>query len=117
MDFDFFYSRQADQYQFYRIPKVLIVSDRFAELSTEAKLLYGILLDRMSLSLKNNWLDEMGRVFIIFTMEDVMESLHCGNNKACRLLAELEKFGLICKKRRGRGHPNLLYVKDFASED
>lgn len=114
-NFDFFYGSQAEQYQFYRIPKRLIVGIEFSKLSTDAKLLYGILLDRMSLSLKNRWLDDLGRVYIIYTVTDVQESLGCGNQKACRLLAELEQFGLILKKRQGRGRPNLLYVMDFAS--
>ena len=85
-------------------------------MSTDAKTLYGILLDRMSLSAKNGWLDEQGRVFIIFTIEDVKRALCCADNKATKLLRELEKFGLIERKRRGQGKPSLVYVKNFSAE-
>ena len=85
-------------------------------MSTDAKTLYGILLDRMSLSVKNGWLDEQNRVFIIFTIEDVKRALCCADNKATKLLRELEKFGLIERKRRGLGKPSLVYVKNFSSE-
>ena len=85
-------------------------------MSTDAKTLYGILLDRMSLSVKNGWLDEQNRVFIIFTIEDVKRALCCADNKATKLLRELEKFGLIERKRRGLGKPSLVYVKNFSAE-
>lgn len=118
MAFDYFYGKQAEQYAFYRIPKALFSDRRFDGLSVEAKLLYGILLDRMGLSVKNGWLDNDGRVFIIFTIEDVMEALKCADQKATRLLRELEEKGcLIERKRRGLGRPNLIYLKDFMSDD
>ena len=85
-------------------------------MSTDAKTLYGILLDRMSLSVKNGWLDGQNRVFIIFTIEDVKRALCCADNKATKLLRELEKFGLIERKRRGQGKPSLVYVKNFSAE-
>ena len=81
---------------------------------TDAKTLYGILLDRMGLSVKNGWLDEQGRVYIIFPVQEVMDALGCADNKATKLFRELEKFGLIERKRRGLGKPNLIYVKNFA---
>ena len=83
-------------------------------MSTDAKTLYGILLDRMGLSVKNGWLDEQGRVYIIFPVQEVMDALGCADNKATKLFRELEKFGLIERKRRGLGKPNLIYVKNFA---
>ena len=83
-------------------------------MSTDAKTLYGILLDRMGLSVKNGWLDEQGRVYIIFSVQEVMDALGCADNKATKLFRELEKFGLIERKRRGLGKPNLIYVKNFA---
>ena len=79
-------------------------------------MLYGILLDRRGLSAKNGWLDEQNRVFIIFTIEDVKRALCCADNKATKLLRELEKFGLIERKRRGQGKPCLVYVKNFSAE-
>ena len=103
MQFDYFYGSQAEQFSFYRIPKVLFTDPQFKPLSTDAKVLYGILLDRMSLSVKNGWLDKQNRVFILFTIEDVKRVLCCADNKATKLLRELEKFGLIERKRRGLG--------------
>ena len=78
---DFFYGGQADLFSFYRLPKALFVDPRFRGISAEAKILYGLLLDRMSLSVKNGWLDSTGRVYIIFTVEEIMESLACGNKR------------------------------------
>ena len=114
MTLDYFYGAQADQFAFYRIPKALFTDERFKSISAEAKILYGILLDRMSLSRKNGWLDEQGRVFIIFTLEEVMEAIGCADQKATKLLNELDsKAGLIERKRQGLGKPNLIFVKNF----
>ena len=116
MTLDYFYGQAGKLFSFYRIPKALFQEQRFQNLSTDAKTLYGILLDRMSLSVKNEWFDKQGRVFIIFTIEDVKRALCCADNKATRLLRELEEFGLIERKRRGQGKPCLVYVKNFSSE-
>ena len=116
MTLDYFYGQAGELFSFYRIPKALFQEQRFQDLSTDAKTLYGILLDRMSLSVKNEWFDKKGRVFIIFTIEDVKRTLRCADNKATRLLRELEKFGLIERKRRGQGKPCLVYVKNFSAE-
>ena len=116
MILDYFYGQAGELFSFYRIPKALFQEPRFQSLSTDAKILYGILLDRMSLSVKNGWLDEQNRVFIIFTIEDVKRALCCADNKATKLLRELEKFGLIERKRRGLGKPSLVYVKNFSAE-
>ena len=116
MTLDYFYGQAGELFSFYRIPKALFQEQRFQSLSTDAKTLYGILLDRMSLSAKNGWLDEQNRVFIIFTIEDVKRSLCCADNKATKLLRELEEFGLIERKRRGLGRPSLVYVKNFSAD-
>ena len=116
MTLDYFYGQAGEFFSFFRIPKALFQEQRFQDLSTDAKTLYGILLDRMSLSVKNEWFDKKGRVFIIFTIEDVKRTLRCADNKATRLLRELEKFGLIERKRRGQGKPCLVYVKNFSAE-
>ena len=116
MTLDYFYGQAGELFSFFRIPKALFQEQQFQDLSTDAKTLYGILLDRMSLSVKNEWFDKKGRVFIIFTIEDVKRTLRCADNKATRLLRELEKFGLIERKRRGQGKPCLVYVKNFSSE-
>ncbi len=114
--FDYHYHKEAEQYAFFRIPKILISDPDFKGLSTDAKLLYGLMLDRMSLSFKNNWMDERGRVYIYFTMEDVCEQLCCKNDKALKLLAELDTkkgFGLIERVKQGQGRPTKIYVKRF----
>lgn len=112
--YDYFYGAEAEQFFFYRIPKVLFTEERFRSVSAEAKVLYGLLLDRMSLSCKNGWLDRAGRVYIIFTIEEVMTALGCADQKAGKLLHELEsKCRLIERKRQGLGKPNLIYVKNF----
>ena len=116
MTLDYFYGQTGELFSFYRIPKALFQEPRFQSLSTDAKILYGILLDRMSLSVKNGWLDKQNRVFILFTIEDVKRALCCADNKATKLLRELEKFGLIERKRRGQGKPSLVYVKNFSAE-
>ena len=116
MTLDYFYGQTGELFSFYRIPKALFQEQRFQSLSTDAKTLYGILLDRMSLSVKNGWLDKQNRVFILFTIEDVKRALCCADNKATKLLRELEKFGLIERKRRGQGKPSLVYVKNFSAE-
>ena len=116
MTLDYFYGQAGELFSFFRIPKALFQERRFQDLSTDAKTLYGILLDRMSLSVRNEWFDKKGRVFIIFTIEDVKRTLRCADNKATRLLRELEEFGLIERKRRGQGKPCLVYVKNFSAE-
>ena len=114
MAFDYFTPGEAEQYAFYRVPKLLITGEQFRILSMEAKLLYGILLDRVSLSLRNGWVDEQNHVYIIYTIEQIMQEMNCSNKKAVTMLAELEKkVALIEKKRQGLGKPNLIYVKNF----
>ena len=111
---EFFRLEESEQYAFYRVPKVLFTNDQYWNLSTDAKMLYGLLLDRMALSQKNGWVDEEGRVFIIYTIDKIMEALGCGNKKAIQLLSELEKKAdLIMRKKQGLGKPNLIYVKKF----
>ena len=110
----YFYGPQAEQFAFYRIPKALFTDPAYRGISTDAKVLYGLLLDRMSLSARNDWLDDAGRVYIVFTLEEIMGALCCADNKATRLLRELEGVGLIERKRRGLGKPSLIYVKSFA---
>ena len=120
LNLDYYYGNEAEQYSFYRIPKVFFTDVRFKEVSAEAKILYGFLLDRMALSVKNGWLDECGRVYIIFPVADVMENLGCAEQKANKLLNELDGakgIGLIERKRRGLGKPNVIYVKKLCRQD
>ena len=116
VQFEYFYNDDSDQYSFYRIPKLLFTEEYFSSLSCEAKVLYGLMLDRMSLSLKNKWFDEQNRAYIIFTIEDVMELLNCKSQKAVKIMKELDAedgIGLIEKIRQGFGKPNIIYVKNF----
>jgi hypothetical protein len=112
--FDYFYGQSGEMFSYFRVPKILFRDIKFKDLSTDAKTLYGILLDRMGLSVKNGWLDEQGRVYIIFPVQAVMDALGCADNKATKLFRELEQCGLVERKRRGLGKPNLIYVKNFA---
>lgn len=111
--FPFHYGNEAESYTFYRVPKILFTEKVFDSLSTDAKLLYGLLLDRMQLSLKSGWVDDDGRVFIYYTVESIMEALTCGNKKAGALLAELDDkrgIGLVTRVRQGLGKPDRIYV-------
>ena len=90
MNFKYFYGTEADQFSFYRIPKALFTNECFKDLSSDAKILYGLMLDRMSLSIKNQWFDEENRAYIYFSIEDIMELLNCGRNKAVKSLQELD---------------------------
>jgi len=115
--FEYYYSRQSEQFTFYRIPKALFTDERFGKLSSDAKVLYGLMLDRMGLSRKSGWVDKQDRVYIYFTLDEVMDQLHCGREKANKLIAELDTrgIGLIETKRQGLGRANIIYVKDFTS--
>lgn len=115
----YFYGQEAEQYSFYRIPKQLISDSRFRNVSTDAKLLYGLMLDRMGLSLKNGWLDEQGRVYIFFVLDEIQDLLQCGHEKAVKLLAELDSekgIGLIERIKQGQGKPTIIYVKQFCDK-
>ena len=115
MNFDYYYGDESNQFAFYRIPRQLITGEAFKKLSTDAKLLYGLLLDRLGLSAKNGWYDDMGRVFIYYTLDEIQEDLNCGHEKAVRLLAELDTgkkgFGLIERVKQGQGRPTKIYAK------
>ena len=115
MTLDYFYGQSGELFSYFRIPKALFQDSRFRQLSTDARTLYGILLDRMSLSVKNGWMDKQGRVYIIYTVREVQESLCCAEHKAVKLFRELEQIDLIERKRRGLGRPSLIYVKDFTT--
>lgn len=118
MSFDFYYGNESEQFSFYRIPRLLVTSRQFRSLSTDAKLLYGLLLDRMGLSAKNGWYDKRGRVFIYYTLDEIQEDFNCGHSKAIKLLSELDNgFGLIGRVKQGQGRPTMIYVKRFFCQD
>ena len=116
IQFDYFYGNEAEQFTFYRIPKILVTSPTFKRVSDSAKLLYGLMLDRMGLSIRNGWVDDENRAYIFFTTNDVMEQMCCGTEKATKLLAELDAekgIGLIERKKQGQGKPAIIYLKKF----
>ncbi|MCI9393138.1 MAG: replication initiator protein A [Oscillospiraceae bacterium] len=116
LELDYFYGNEAEQYSFYRIPKTLFTDRRFKSVSMEAKVLYGLMLDRMGLSIRNGWLDKDGKVYIYFTLEDAVEMLDSGKDKVIRLFKELDKpngIGLIERRKQGQGKPTRIYVMNF----
>lgn len=121
VNFSYFYGEESEQFSYFRIPRLLVRSKKFKTLSTEAKLLYGLMLDRMGLSAKHGWYDELGRVYIYYTLDEIQTDLMCGHNKAVRLLAELDSgkdgFGLIERVKQGQGRPTKIYVKKFTTTD
>ncbi len=114
--FDYHSITEANQYKFFQIPKDLVIDSYFSALSTDAKMLYGFMLDRMSLSKKNGWIDKNNRVYIIFTMKDCMETFNCGKDKSLKLFSELKKYNLIKQIKQGQGKPSLLYVCNIHKE-
>ena len=118
MGFDYFYNREAEGFNFLKVPEILVEGEEFQGLSAEAILLYAMLLKRAGMSYKNNWLDKQNRVFIYFTVEEIMRKRHLSKPTAIKLLDELDKkngIGLIERVRVGLGKPNIIYVKDFLS--
>lgn len=116
----YFYGDEAMQFTYFRIPCQLITHPRFKHLSTDSKLLYGMLLDRMSLSIKNEWYDDTGRVYIYYTVDEIGSNLNCGRDKAMKLLAELDTgkgVGLIERIKQGQGKPTRIYVKRFTTQE
>lgn len=116
MRFSYYYGIESEQFRFYKIPKILFTEDNFKKLSNDAKLLYGLMLDRMALSRKNGWIDDENRVYIYYTLENIMEDLNLGKTTCVKILAELDAvkgIGLIEKKKQGFGKPDIIYVKNF----
>ena len=118
VSFDYFYGGESELFSYYRIPRLLVTGEQFRSLSTDAKLLYGLLLDRMGLSVKNGWFDDRGRVFIYYPLDEIETDLNCSHGKAVKLMAELDSdtgLGLIERVRQGLGRPSVVYVKQFIS--
>ena len=116
--YDYYYDEQSESFSFYRIPRQLITGAEFRNVSIDAKLLYGLMLDRMSLSAKNAWYDDKGRVYVYYTLDEIQENLGCGHDKAVKLLSELAPergVGLIERVKQGQGRPSRIYVKQFIS--
>lgn len=109
----YFKKNETEKYAFYKIPKVLFTDEKYKTISTDAKMLYGLLLDRMYLSAKNSWIDNHGRVYQFFTIKQGQELLRFGHDKIIKLFSELEKADLIQRKRQGQGKANIIYLKKF----
>lgn len=109
----FYTANGTEQYAFYKVPKALFSDEKYKAVSTDAKMLYGLLLDRMHLSVKNGWTDKHGRVYQFFTVKQAQELLRFGHEKICRLFSELETADLIWRKRQGQGKPSIIYLKKF----
>jgi hypothetical protein len=116
MTFDYYYGLAAEQYSFYRVPRSLMFGDEFRDLSLQAKLLYGLLLDRMGMSAKNQWIDKDNRVYVVYQISEIQEDLNVSRRKAIECLKELENAGLVTKQVKGLGLPNHLYIKNFVSQ-
>ena len=112
----FYGRRQADLFSFIRIPKLLLTGQKYKKLSSDAKILYGHLLDRMNLSAENGWLDDEGRVFVYCKVEEAADLINCCEKKTIAVFKELEDIELIERKRQGLNKPNLIYVLDFSEE-
>lgn len=115
MNFNYLSASGIDKFTFYRMPKILFVDDYFSAISCEAKVLYGLLLDRATLSKSNNWIDELGRVYVFFKQTEAMEMLNIKKNKVIAIFKELEDIGLLIRKKQGQGKPTRLYILDFSS--
>lgn len=115
MNFNYLSASGIDKFTFYRMPKILFIDDYFSTISCEAKVLYGLLLDRATLSKSNNWIDELGRVYVFFKQTEAMEMLNIKKNKVIAIFKELEDIGLLIRKKQGQGKPTRLYVLDFSS--
>ncbi|OUQ55377.1 hypothetical protein B5E58_12420 [Tyzzerella sp. An114] len=117
MKYDYFYRLVTEYFLFYRLPKIFFEKDEFIDVSLEIKVLYSLMLERSNLSATNGWFDNKGRVYIIFTIDDVKKYIGCSDKKAVNLMNDLEKvYFLIERKRQGLGKPNIIYVKNLIKE-
>ena len=115
LELDYYYGKEAEQFTFYRLPKALITDERFKGISNNAKLLYGLMLDRMSLSKRRGWLDDDNKVYIKYSLNNIEEDLNVSRKTAGAILKELEGIGLIDMIQQ-TGVANVIYVKNFVSE-
>ena len=115
VSFNYFTATENEQYLFLQLPLALIKDEYFKELSNDAKILYSLLLNRTSLSAKNGWLDHERRVYVIYTIEEMMGDLNCWKQKTTKLMKELKEIGLVKTIRQGLTKPNLIYVMNFAT--
>ena len=115
LNLDYYYGIESEEFAFIKFPRLLIKDERYRQLDSDAKILYGLMLDRMSLSQKNNWYDDQGRAYIYYTLDEVQNDLGRGREKTVKVMDELERIGLIERRRQGQGKPSAIYVKKFAT--
>ena len=115
LNLDYYYGVEADQFSFIKVPDLLILDDRFSDLSCAAILLYSIMLDRLGLSRKNGWMDAKGRAYIFYSVEEAMARINKSKPTAIKAIKELEKIGLIERYKPGQGKPSVIYVKKIAT--
>lgn len=112
---DYFYGVESEQYSFIRLPKMLMTQEEYSDISIESKLLYGLLLDRMGSSVKNKWVDEEERVYVVFPLAEIQKMMGISKKKAMADLAELEEHGLIVRKHRGYRLPDVIYLMNLVA--
>ena len=113
----YYYKHEADQFSFIKIPKAMMTEELFASLSLQAKILYGLLLDRVGMARKNGWVDDDNKVYVLYQITEIMADMNVSKGKAVSALSELVEMGLVEKRPRGFGQPALLYVKNFVVEE
>ena len=113
MPFEYFFDYQSGQFDFIRIPRVMMTEEIFAPLSMQAKIMYGMLLDRMKLSYKNKWVDEENKVYIVYPINEMAQDMNISRRTVINCLGELMRLGLVDKKHIGAGRRNVLYIKKF----
>lgn len=110
-DFNSYKINETLSHKYYQIPQELFINPLYKDtLNSDSKLLYGFLLDRMSLSAKNNWCDEDGNIYLIFTRKEVQEKLGLCDRTVTKAFKQLSNVKLIYEKRQGANKPNLIYV-------
>ena len=116
VNLDYFYGSEGEQYRFYQIPAILLEDEEYKKISDTAKLLYGILLSRLALSKKNNWIEkETNRVYILYNRNDIAQKMGKSPNTISNAMNQLLEVGLIKRKRQGQGKADMLYVMNFSS--
>lgn len=111
---DYFYREQSEQFDNIFVPKALVFDKDFSHLSDTAKMLYGILLQKMGEVKNKGWFDEMNRAFLEYTLTEMSEDIGCSRHKIINCVNELEGIGLIVIDRSQKGRANRIYVKNFA---
>lgn len=117
MEFQFFYKEDVEQFSFIRIPKAIVVDKAYDALSLNSKLIYGLFLERMTQSTANQWIDDEGRVYIMYPLKEIQEDMNISKQNAITCIKQLEKAGLVEKGKIKRGTPNVIYLKNFAEKE